>query len=182
MSGQRTTSPILPLLPSCLAVQMDQKSRASRMISLLLFYPGNTEGLFYFIFLRGNLLAQAACTKGVCLLCSSSWALPTPSDRVRVVHWRWHGIFPASVQEGHLLATPLTGLPLPRLFYCGSLQPEQLPRTLAGHPYCGRKGGIIIHLCISTERCVISCALWQLRQGVGFQLEQAKGCFFLWRD
>lgn len=104
--------------------------------------------LFYF-FLRGNLLAQAACTKGVCLLCSSSWALPTPSDRVRVVHWQWHGIFPASVQEGHLLATPLTGLPLPRLFYCGSLQPEQLPRTLAGHPYCGRKGDACI-LVLST--------------------------------
>lgn len=63
--------------------------------------------------------------------------MPSPSDWDTVVQRQGRGIFPASVQEGHLLATVLKELPLPRwvfLWLC------------AAQAACGHEGG--------ADRCI----------------------------
>lgn len=59
---------------------------------------------------------QRARTKGVCLQCSSSSA--SPSACRRVVQRQGRGVFPASVQEGHLLATVLSEAAFARAGFC----------------------------------------------------------------
>lgn len=66
--------------------------------------------------------------------------MPSPSDWERVVQGQ--GIFPASVQEGHLLATVLKELPLPRWVFLW---------LFAALAACGHEGG--------ADHCIVSCNL-----------------------